>query len=83
MKGKLSIMIYAAAVGLAFVNVWLADGLYVLVAMIWLVPDRRIEKPVPSSSHHRGTDFASALLAAGGQRPKKEKAVMPACHAFL
>jgi len=43
-KGKLSIVLYMTAIGLAFVNVWLADGLYVLVALIWLVPDRRIEK---------------------------------------
>jgi hypothetical protein len=36
------------AIGLAFVNVWLSDGLYVLVALIWLVPDSRIEKNVQS-----------------------------------
>ena len=43
-KGKLSIVLFVTAIALAFVNVWLADGLYVLVALIWLVPDRRIEK---------------------------------------
>jgi uncharacterized membrane protein len=43
-KGKLSIVLYVTAIALAFVNVWLADGLYVLVALIWFVPDRRIEK---------------------------------------
>jgi uncharacterized membrane protein len=42
-KGKMSIVIYAAAIGLAFVNQWIADGLYVFVALMWLVPDRRIE----------------------------------------
>jgi uncharacterized membrane protein len=42
-KGKVSIAIYAAAIWLAFVNQWIADGLYVLVALMWLVPDRRIE----------------------------------------
>jgi uncharacterized membrane protein len=42
-KGKMSIAIYAAAIGLAFVNQWIADGLYVFVALMWLVPDRRIE----------------------------------------
>lgn len=42
-KGKLSLVIYATAVPLAFVSTWLAGGLYVLVAIIWLVPDRRIE----------------------------------------
>ncbi|WP_254978408.1 TMEM175 family protein [Cyanobium sp. ATX 6A2] len=43
-KGKLSLMIYAAAVPLAFANPWLACALYILVAVMWLVPDRRIEK---------------------------------------
>jgi uncharacterized membrane protein len=42
-KGKLSIVIYAAAIGLAFVNHWIAHALYVCVALMWLVPDRRIE----------------------------------------
>jgi uncharacterized membrane protein len=43
-KGKISIVIYFVAVLLAFVNSWVAFGLYVLVAVIWLIPDRRIEK---------------------------------------
>jgi len=43
-KGKLSVAIYAAAVVLSFVNSVIACGLYVLVAVIWLVPDRRIER---------------------------------------
>jgi uncharacterized membrane protein len=43
-KGKVSLAIYAIAILLALVNSWLAFGLYVLVAVIWLIPDRRIEK---------------------------------------
>ncbi len=43
-KGKVSVVIYLVAIALAFENAWLAGGLYVLVAVIWLVPDRRIEK---------------------------------------
>ncbi len=42
-KGKISLAIYLVAIPLAFVNNWLAFGLYVLVAMIWFLPDRRIE----------------------------------------
>jgi uncharacterized membrane protein len=42
-KGKLSLVLYAAAIPLAFVGWWIADALYVAVALIWLVPDRRIE----------------------------------------
>lgn len=43
-KGKVSIVLYAAAILLSFVNPWLACGIYVIVAAIWLIPDRRIEK---------------------------------------
>jgi uncharacterized membrane protein len=43
-KGRLSPLLYLAAVGLAFVQPWMAHAVYVLVALIWLVPDRRIER---------------------------------------
>jgi uncharacterized membrane protein len=46
LKGKISVVFYAAAIPLALLLPWLALGLYVLVAAIWLVPDRRIEKVV-------------------------------------
>ena len=42
-KGKLSIAFYVAAIPLAFVHQAIAEALYVLVALIWLVPDPRIE----------------------------------------
>jgi uncharacterized membrane protein len=42
-KGKLSMVLYAAAIGLAFVHVIIAQSLYLLVALMWLVPDKRIE----------------------------------------
>ena len=42
-KGKLSILLYAIAIPVAFVAQWLAGTLYILVALIWLIPDRRIE----------------------------------------
>jgi uncharacterized membrane protein len=42
-KGKLSMALYAVAIPLAFVNQWISDATYVLVALMWLVPDRRIE----------------------------------------
>ena len=45
-KGKISIVIYAVAIPLAFFKAWLALSLYILVAAIWLVPDRRIEKSI-------------------------------------
>src|SRR4029078_2851857 len=43
-KGKLSPVLYAAAIPLAFVNESVADAIYIGVALIWLVPDRRIER---------------------------------------
>jgi uncharacterized membrane protein len=43
-KGKISVLLYAAAVALAFVDAWLSVAIYVLVAVMWLIPDRRIEK---------------------------------------
>jgi uncharacterized membrane protein len=42
-KGKISVVLYAIAIPLAFVHQLLADALYVLVALMWLIPDRRIE----------------------------------------
>jgi TMEM175 potassium channel family protein len=42
-KGRISPALYAAAIPLAYVNQWLAQGIYLLVALIWLVPDPRIE----------------------------------------
>jgi len=42
-KGKLSLALYAGAIPIAFVNQWISDAIYVAVALIWLVPDRRIE----------------------------------------
>lgn len=42
-EGKLSVLLYVAAIGLSYVYVPLAGSLYVLVAVLWLVPDRRIE----------------------------------------
>ncbi len=48
-KGKLSVAIYAVAIPLAFVQSWLACGLYILVAAIWLIPDRRIERTLRGS----------------------------------
>jgi len=35
--------LYVSAVPLAFVNQWLSDAIFIIVALIWLVPDRRIE----------------------------------------
>ena len=51
-KGKLTGAVYAAAVPLAFLSPWVACGLYVLMAVLWSVPDRRFER-LPVEEHHR------------------------------
>jgi uncharacterized membrane protein len=45
-KGKISPLIYVVAILVAFVRPWMAGGLYVVAAVMWLVPDRRIERRV-------------------------------------
>jgi uncharacterized membrane protein len=42
-KGKISPVLYVAAIILAFLSPWISIAIYVMVAVIWLVPDRRIE----------------------------------------
>ncbi|HEV2852116.1 MAG TPA: TMEM175 family protein [Thermoanaerobaculia bacterium] len=48
-KGKVSPILYAIAIPMAFWSRWVSLGLYVLVALIWLVPDRRIERALSAS----------------------------------
>jgi uncharacterized membrane protein len=43
LKGKLSLGLYASAIPLAFIYQWISDGIYVFVALMWLIPDKRIE----------------------------------------
>jgi len=50
-KGQASIAIYTLAIVLAFVNPLLAFGLYIAVAMLWLIPDRRIERNVAEGDY--------------------------------
>jgi uncharacterized membrane protein len=48
-KGKVSLMLYVAGIVLAFVSPWLSIAIYALVAIMWLVPDRRIENVLRDS----------------------------------
>jgi TMEM175 potassium channel family protein len=45
-KGKLSPLLYAAGIGLSFVNHWSAVAIYAAVALMWLIPDRRLERTI-------------------------------------
>ena len=57
LKGKISPILYATAIPLAFVNELISDSLYVLVALIWLIPDRRIESQI--NEQHAGARRAT------------------------
>ncbi|MDQ1513403.1 MAG: potassium channel family protein [Microbacteriaceae bacterium] len=50
LKGKLSPALYCAGIGLSFVNQWLGIAVYVALAVMWFVPDRRVEREL--ISHH-------------------------------
>ncbi len=50
LKGTLSPLVYALGIGLAFYLPWIAFGLYALVALAWLVPDKRIERALTRSN---------------------------------
>ena len=47
-KGRLSLLGYMVAIPMAFVEQWISDALYILVALMWLVPDQRIESRLES-----------------------------------
>jgi uncharacterized membrane protein len=49
MKGWMSLAIYASAIPLAFLNHWISLALYFVVAVMWLIPDRRIERMLASA----------------------------------
>jgi uncharacterized membrane protein len=44
LKGKMSPVLYITGIGLTFVSPWLALGMFTCVALVWLVPDRRMER---------------------------------------
>jgi uncharacterized membrane protein len=43
LKSKASLLVYLLAIGLAFARPWISIALYVVIAMMWFIPDRRIE----------------------------------------
>jgi uncharacterized membrane protein len=48
-KGVLSVVIYAVAIAMALVNPWISCALYVCVALMWFIPDRRVERALPAA----------------------------------
>jgi uncharacterized membrane protein len=55
-KGRLSPLLYCAGIGLAFVNPWIGLAFYIAVALIWLVPDRRVERLFGGSAQTPGEE---------------------------
>ena len=53
LKGKMSVLLLMAGVLLAFLESWIAMGLYVIVAIVWTVPDRRIEDMIGEAPQER------------------------------
>jgi len=53
LKGKLSPLLYLVAIPAAFFSPWISGGLYVLVALIWIVPDPRIERALTEARSRR------------------------------
>jgi TMEM175 potassium channel family protein len=52
-KGKASPLLYALGIGLAYVDRWLSMAIYVIVALMWLIPDRRVERTLAGASGTR------------------------------
>jgi uncharacterized membrane protein len=53
LKGKLSVLLYAIAIPTAFLHQWISGGIYVLSALIWLIPDRRIERALAKQGQRK------------------------------
>jgi uncharacterized membrane protein len=52
-KGRLCLALYLAAIPLAFLSSWIASAIYVFTALLWLIPDPRIEKALKKRGHER------------------------------
>jgi uncharacterized membrane protein len=65
LKGKASPPLYCLGVGLSFVDAWLGIAVYVVIALMWLIPDRRMERAlVPPSA--QGTRSPEARISRAG-----------------
>lgn len=63
LKGRLSLLGFASAIGLAFVSVWISIAIYVGIAVWWIIPDRRIERQV--INEHGGAGRSSGRAISG------------------
>ena len=54
LKGKSSVVLYALAIGLAFISPYISDALFLAVALIWFIPDRRMESAIIQARPENG-----------------------------
>jgi uncharacterized membrane protein len=54
LKGKISVALYLVAIPAAFLTVWVSVTIYVTVALMWLIPDRRVEKSLVEAGAESG-----------------------------
>ncbi len=54
-KGKLSLLLYIIGIAATFWNPWISQAIYVIAALIWLIPDPRLEKAMSGESHSEKT----------------------------
>jgi hypothetical protein len=72
-KGKLSPVLYALAIPCAFVRPWIADTLFVAVALVWLIPDARIERTLAQKQTRRPQKKRTAKQKTVGPAPGDPK----------
>jgi uncharacterized membrane protein len=68
-KGIASLLIYCVGIGLSFVDRWFGIAAYVAVALMWFVPDRRVERALTAAHTSNGEAVGHARSRDGGQRP--------------
>lgn len=87
LKGKVSPLLYASGIGLSFLNDWLAVAVYAGVALMWLVPDRRLERtidrrptPGPASPPPDLRGVTTAEASCPPQRGEGGRRARPGCR---
>ena len=76
-KGKISPIFYILAIPAAFVNTAISGALYVTVALIWLLPDKRIERVVAAGEGMKGSEDTGQQRGGGAEKRQTHKNAMP------
>jgi hypothetical protein len=82
-KGKISPLLYCLGIGLSFADRWIALAVYVGVALMWLVPDRRVDAGLSGLAGSRGRAARPRHRPAGSPGPRIERLLEPALGASL